>query len=655
MNNSRNPPEKQVAPHHLKMLRVDSAISDDVIAARGYYTITEPGQAKGLGFSQAQARNVDAAHPALIIPYHSPDGSNSVYCMRPDNPRCVDDKKKGRLADGTYSQKVFKYEMPKGSGNILDCSPGDLARLGDPAIPLVFTEGAKKADSLTSHLPGYVAINVNGIWGWRGSNATQGKTALADFEHVALNGRKVYLLFDSDVRDNDHVKAALRRFRSFLQSKDATVTPVLLPPADGQKTGIDDWFAAGHTAAELEQLFTFWEIFTPDLGGSGKRRNWTTEQIAELFADWGYRFAMNDMSEVVELNGDALNDTKMGIVEARIRDEQAPVEHAKNAITVLADKNRYHPIKSYFRGLEWDGQDWITLLASYFTDKEGMFYLWLRRWLVGAVAKVEGDGQHQNFMLVLDGVQDAGKSWLAQWICPIKQYFTESQLNPDDKDSLVRLMSNFVWEIGELGTVTRRVDREALKRFISMRKVTVRAAYGRLDTVKPAIASFIGTVNDEGGGFLNDPTGNRRYAVSTLTKIDWNYATEIELGQVWAQAFHLYQAGEPWELRGDEAKRRDEINLTYQTADPMEDMIPPMFDIDSAQADNDAWRLTAPEILEMLGLKPERANAMRLAAALKGLRLDKARQVWVDGKPVRFYHGIRRKLHNNHHNNLPNN
>jgi len=632
--------------HHRHMLHVESAIDDDIIKKRGYFTITTSAEAHNLGFNWPQARQVDAAHPALIIPYYKSDGTNSLHCMRPDNPRVIDDKKKKKLPDGTYPQKVFKYEMPKGVGNVLDSHPAIIPSLGDPKVPLFFTEGAKKADSLISH--GYLAINLNGVWGWRGTGSqTQGKTALPDFEDIALNGRTCYLLFDSDVRTNDHVKQALRRFRSYLMSKDAEVIPIRLPPTTNGKTGIDDYFAAGNTAVDLDALITYWTAFAPDLRGGALKTQWTTDDIKLWYADQSLTFAINDMSEALMMSGQRFTDTHDAIIRTKLRDDSLPLAHAEDTRILLGNENRYHPIKQYFRSLPWDGQsDHIATLASYFDDTRNVFYDWLKRWLIGAVAKVEGGGSNQNFMLVLDGGQGIGKSEFVRWLCPIQEYFLESPVNPEEKDCQLRLIQNFIWEVGELGHIIRRADREAFKRFLTTQRVQVRPPYGRHDMVKPATASFIGTVNNEGGGFLNDPTGSRRFAVTTVTSIDWAYSNDIDVNDVWAQAYGLYQAGEMWEFRGNEAARRDEINAAYQEDEPLDDMVLTRFDIDPTNSDLPTWRMTSPQILAILGLKVEdRGLTMRLASVMKRLELEKTKPLWLAGttKRQRYYCGIRPK------------
>jgi putative DNA primase/helicase len=619
------------------MLKNQSAINDDVISQRGYVSIITPQEAQNLGFSTRQSYAVSEKYPALIIPYYGTDGRQITCCMRPDNPRSIDDKDKGKLPDGTYPQKTFKYEMVKGAGNVLDCHPATSKNLQNPEVDLIFTEGAKKADSLISQ--GFTAINLNGVWGWRGTNKQQGKTALSGFDDIALNGRRCILLFDSDVRTNEHVKSALRRFKAFLENRGAKVFPVLLPP-DGPK-GIDDWFATGKSAEDLRQLISYFEVFQPDLGSSQKK--WTTELYADLFRDWGYRFAINDLNESIEVGGKLLDDTKMDIIEARLMDENIPVGHARKAITVIANVNRYHPIKDYLRNLKWDGHPHMELFTTFFEDKDGIFPVLMKRWFIGVVAKVMSDGEKQNFLLALDGQQGIGKSHVAKWLCPLKNYFLESPLNPDDKDSRLNLMNYWIWEIGELGSVTRRSDREALKRTITTRIVVERPPYARRPVEKPAITSFIGTVNNE-AGFLNDPTGNRRFAACTITKIDWDYI-KLDVNQIWAEATYLYQNGEPHTFTELEECLRNQINLRYIVEEPLEAMVMAKLIIDPTQTSNPNWALTSARILELMELKPEdRGLVMRLTTTLKDLGLEKDEdKTTVNGQRGRFWRGIRQK------------
>lgn len=629
-------------PHHQDMLTAGSGIAQAVIEKRGYFSITGPKQAQELGFSSKQSFVVSEAFPAMVIPYFAPGaGSPTTYVLRPDNPRSIDNKDKKKLPDGTYPQRVLKYEMIKGSGNVLDCHPSLNGELSDPSYTLIFTEGAKKADSLISR--GFAAINLNGVWGWRGTNASQGKTALSDFDAIALNGRRAVLLFDSDVRTNDHVKGALRRFKNFLETRGASVISVLLPPSDNGKLGIDDWFAAGHTAQELEQLITYFEVFGPDLGPAAKK--WDTESIIDWFRDCRYWFSINDMNEAKYLNNVRFDDTMRNIIEARMRDDGLPIGHSWNAAHVLGNANRFHPVKDYLENLQWNGNENIAALADYISDEDGAFGMFLRRWLIGAVAKVLG-AKAQNFVLVLSGGQGIGKSNFVRFLCPPslqKEHFTESEINPEDKDCKIEQLSRWIWEVGELGSITRRRDREALKRFFTTEQHTVRVPYAKEPITKPVVSSYMATVNPDGAGFLDDPTGSRRFAVVNLTGIDWDY-TAVSIDQVWAEAVAAFKAKESFNLTKDERAKQRELNEQHEVENPFVSLVTSRFTIDASQT-GDGWIMSIPSIMKILDIDSTvKSKEMALATALKtlGLQRDKSLRT-VNGERARFWTGIKAK------------
>jgi len=225
---------------HLSMLRDASCISETVIAARGYRTVTISKDLADLGFPPRQRRV-----PALLLPLHTTDGQIGLYILRPDNPRTV------QMTDG--KTKTIKYEAPTGMGARLDCPPVCQPMLGDPAIPLWVTEGQKKADSLATQR--LCAIALMGVWNWKSRNDVGGNVFSADWDYIALTGRDVRIVFDSDVMTKTSVRQALDRLSEHLGRKGAHVSAVYLPNSpNGGKLGVDDYLAGGHTVAELETL-----------------------------------------------------------------------------------------------------------------------------------------------------------------------------------------------------------------------------------------------------------------------------------------------------------------------------------------------------------------------------------------------------------------
>jgi hypothetical protein len=234
-------------PHHADLIAT-SRITPEVARTRGYRSVTTKADLERAGFATSQ-RLV----PTLLIPIHGVTGELVSYQHRPDRPRVVDGK-------------PLKYETPKGSRMVLDVPPLARPWIGDPAFPLFVTEGIRKADSAVSR--GLCCLTLLGVWNWRGTNILGGATALADWESIALKGRMVYLVFDSDLSIKPDVFAALSRLKAWLESRGAIVRVVYLPPATGgTKQGLDDFFAAGGTVEGLLALASEVLRRPPDAGG----------------------------------------------------------------------------------------------------------------------------------------------------------------------------------------------------------------------------------------------------------------------------------------------------------------------------------------------------------------------------------------------------
>jgi predicted P-loop ATPase len=194
--------------------------------------------------------------------------------------------------------------------------------------------------------------------------------------------------------------------------------------------------------------------------------------------------------------------------------------------------------------------------------------------------------------------------------------------------------------VGELQATTRRADREALKHFITTQEVTIRKAYGRNEIVKPAMCSLIGTINEDGAGFLTDPTGTRRFAVVNLAHIRHEYAQAADVTRLWSQAVHLYRQGEPWQPTPEEARQIALVNDSYENQSPLAILFLDQFTVDPTSSS--WWAMT--EILKVLdenGLKgTQQANMNDLARVLKRLGATAFRPKGGNGSRPRSYRGV---------------
>jgi len=356
--------------------------------------------------------------------------------------------------------------------------------------------------------------------------------------------------------------------------------------------------------------------------------------IIERLKALGYEFRLNSCMDMIECNGRGISDILAAEIRMKLRDIglAKKLAAAEDAYIAEAKKNAYHPVRDYLDALKWDGKDHIAALAECLTSNDppviyrdgsslALHHVYLYRWLIGAVAKVYTGAQ--NPMMVWDGGQGIGKSTLAKWLCPLVDYFLEGAINVQDKDSDIRLISQWLWEVAELDATTRKADQSALKSFITKEVVTVRKAYGRHDIKKPAMCSLIGTVNNT-SGFLADESGSRRFMITKLEHIDRRYQ-KLELDQIWAQAKQLYFDGEPWQLRGEEAAAQGRINARYEVETVLTDWLDRHFAFDADF--DDQYSLTdiilAMEVDGFHLSGSERSQAMELARVLTQKRARK--------------------------------
>ena len=108
-----------------------------------------------------------------------------------------------------------------------------------PSIPIILTEGEKKAGSLLSQ--GYAAISLPGIWG--GRKTGEKKELHPDLLPLASSGRNFIILFDYDQKQStrEAVYKATLAMGKAIEDAGCKCTVALLP---GPEKGVDDFISA---------------------------------------------------------------------------------------------------------------------------------------------------------------------------------------------------------------------------------------------------------------------------------------------------------------------------------------------------------------------------------------------------------------------------
>ena len=205
----------------------------------------------------------------------------------------------------------------------------------------------------------------------------------------------------------------------------------------------------------------------------------------------------------------------------------------------------YHPVCDYLDTLpEWDGHDHIDALFRRITHDEQQL-LWLRRWLLGMVAQVQGRlGKYGNSVcpLIISRQQGWGKSQFAKLIVPptLQMFYTDTFNLAQEETCIRRMASYWLINVDELDrfSTTRMAT---LKNLVQLSSISLKRAHrGQMEELE-RMASFVATSNRR--YLLRDETGSRRFiCVELEAPID--VTTPVDHDQLYAQALAALEAGE---------------------------------------------------------------------------------------------------------------
>ena len=219
---------RTLSASHRRMLYEESGIDSGVVSERGYYTART-------GSEVPQDRGELPKRPGLVVPMYSPDGKTVGHQLRPD--------RKG---------KGPKYVSPGGVSPVVDVHPSMLDEVRTGIGPLLITEGAKTGDAATSR--GIATVVLAGVWMWCAPKVKPYRLKPC-FDHIRLDGREVFVAFDSDCMSKASVQDALAALVAALEERGAVVQVLYLSDAeDGSKQGVDDYLVAGGTIKEMFML-----------------------------------------------------------------------------------------------------------------------------------------------------------------------------------------------------------------------------------------------------------------------------------------------------------------------------------------------------------------------------------------------------------------
>lgn len=208
-------------------------------------------------------------YSGLAYPYYLPGQDRPrEYRLRLDNPPYE------LQPDGSRKPRA-KYLSPPGARPMLYFPPGTRAEwLQDSSLPIYLVEGEKKTLALhdlgwhglsdAAERPRWLSVGIGGVWNWRGRTGTEtgpnGERlpvtgAIQDLNLLAWRGRRVVIVFDTNVRSNPQVQAARWELTRELRRRGARVNWFHWPRGVPESVnGVDDLVGAWGRDRVLEVL-----------------------------------------------------------------------------------------------------------------------------------------------------------------------------------------------------------------------------------------------------------------------------------------------------------------------------------------------------------------------------------------------------------------
>ncbi|MDE2022239.1 MAG: hypothetical protein KGI71_05015 [Patescibacteria group bacterium] len=305
------------------------------------------------------------------------------------------------------------------------------------------------------------------------------------------------------------------------------------------------------------------------------------------------------------------------------------------AVRVVAATATVHPVRDYLNSLKWDRKPRIDdFLVQYAGAPDTVYARAVsKNFLIGAVARILAPGSKVDSMPIFEGNQGIGKSTLLR-VLTGEAWFLETSIEIGSKDSYQALRRKWIVELGELDALTRgEVSR--VKQFLTTAKDSYRPSYGHKTIDFPRQSVLAGTINPEGGGYLKDNTGARRFWPIEVSRIDIR-GVKAARDQLWAEATFRYRKCEKWHFHDPRTLKAaaEEAEDRRQT-DPWEPIIRAWL----ADHKREKGGVTTREIMEhALEIPPERhgrGEQMRTASALRAIGWGRVSR--VDSEERRYH------------------
>lgn len=493
---------------------------------------------------------------------------------------------------GILSNERFAYGLNgknKKTFNAVYGSIPSIKRAIERKEPVFIPEGEKDVNTLVKK--GYAAFSCGGANDWNKNVSELCKDA------------DVIVLADNDDPGKKLASTVVRDLKGTAKS-----IKIIIPMPEMSKADITDYFEAGHTVEEFENLIRnvddtekiCADIQQDQKQDTGKKRSVIQKSKDEVaggpalvfkFLDCNYdedgnvksvkqlvhnfevvmdkdsRFAgkirLNEFAQQPYLYGSVPWENENNCRAWSSHDDSALFsliqadyglksrQDFADALKNVSMRNKFHPVRELLDSLTWDGKEHIRSLLPEYLGAEDSDYTYqvMRLWMLGAVSRVYKPGSKFDYTIILQGSQGIGKSTFLKLMALDDSWFNDSLDSLDSDKAVQSLTGSWIIELAELKSLARTAGGvESVKRFLTATQDKYRIPYERRADTFYRQCVFAGTTNKD--DFLQDETGNRRFLIihTGVTKTSKSLFTpEVmdDIKQAWAEAVHIWKNEDP--------------------------------------------------------------------------------------------------------------
>lgn len=494
----------------------------------------------------------------------------------------------------------------------------------NPEIPIIITEGGKKAGCLLSQ--GKVTIALPGITMWRKEDEL-----LPELKILANDGRHFFLCFDSDIKfkTRQDCFVQLQKLAQKLEELDSKVFHLQIPPKTGVKMGIDDFIVGGGKFSALKRKH--WKNVSPPelpLGVQFKEGLYIIQGIHDqvnvrkfILEHCQNRVLYNYLTKDFLIDGQKIELDQFSYqIEEKFKIKFVREDQLFSSFRYAV--RSFSPVASYLDSLSEENPDYIDefIRKTLFITNPLEIKMMRKKLIATFALGIAGEkvSTKDDTALILKGPQGIGKSSLLK-ILASPELFCDNIYNFLDKDERIKAHKFWIIEWQELETILGRRETSLVKSILSTEEDHLRKPYARVDERMVRHFSIWGTTNQN--EFLSDNTGNRRNWVLNVDKnIDLEYA-RMNRDKLWGAVKAAYLSGEKWWFDSKEESEIESENFQYTIKD------------------RDLGETIAPVLADLLsqGLETISISSLKLQKLLDKKLVEMGSSVHLNFKALKHY------------------